>query len=179
MALSFLYRLVRRVVEALSAHQMGGMAKDAEILVLRHQLAVLRRQIGRPRFSWSDRAIIAALTRPVPKDRWSAFLVTPGTILRWHKVLVRRPWTYPHPKPGRPSLPEETVRLIVRPACENPRWGYMRIVEEVKKLGVTVSKSSVANILRRHGLPPAPRRTGPTLGRVPPSPSQRRRRWSP
>ena len=162
MALSFLYRLVRRVFEILSVHHMDSVAKDAEIVVLRHQVSVLRRQVARPRFSWSDRALIAALAKLVPKQRWAAFLVTPETILGWHRALVRRRWTYPHGKPGRPALPKETVELIVRLSKENPRWGYLRIVGELKKLGITVSKGSVANLLRRHGLPPAPRRTGPT-----------------
>lgn len=162
MALSFLYRLVRRVIEVLSVHRMDAVAKDAEILVLRHQVAVLRRQVARPRFSWSDRAIIATLARLVSRESWAAFLVTPETILRWHRALVRRRWTYAHRHPGQQPLPEETVALIVRLAKENPRWGYLRIVGELKKLGVTVSKGSVANVLRRHGLPPAPRRAGPT-----------------
>jgi putative transposase len=161
-ALSFLYRLVGRVVEILSVHRMDTVAKDAEILVLRHQVSILRRQVARPRFSWSDRATIAALARLVPKERWAAFLVTPETILRWHRALVRRRWTYPHRYAGRPPLGEETVALIVRLSKENPRWGYLRIVGELKRLGITVSKGSVANVLRRHGLPPAPRRTGPT-----------------
>ena len=162
MALSFLYRLVRRVAEFVRIHRMDDLAKDAEILVLRHQLAILRRQASRPRLSWTDRALIAALARMVPRERWAAFLVTPETILRWHRALVRRHWTYPHRGPGRPALPEETVDLIVRLARENPRWGYLRIAGELKKLGVTISKGSVANVLRRHRLPPAPRRAGPT-----------------
>jgi putative transposase len=161
-ALSFLYRLVRRVVEFLHVHHMDAVAKDAEILVLRQQLAVLRRQVARPRFSWSDRAVVATLAKLVPRESWAAFLITPETILRWHRTLVRRRWTYPHCWPGRPPLSEETVELILRLARENPRWGYLRIVGELKKLGVTVSKGSVANVLRRHRLPPAPRRIGPS-----------------
>ncbi len=141
---------------------MDAVAKDAEILVLRHQLAVLRRQVARPRFSWSDRALIATLTRLVPRERWAAFLVTPDTILRWHRALVRRRWTYPHRGSGRPPLGNKTIELIVRVARENSRWGYLRIVGECKKLGIVVSKGSVANVLRRHGLRPAPRRAGPT-----------------
>jgi transposase len=141
---------------------MGAVAKDAEILVLRQQLAVLRRQVPRPRFSWSDRALVATLARLVPRERWAGFLVTPETILRWHRALVRRRWTYPHRRAGRPSIPNETVQLIVRLARENPQWGYLRIVGELKRLSVTVSKGSVATVLRRHGLPPAPRRAGPT-----------------
>ena len=161
MALSFLYRLVRRVVELVRIHRMDAVAKDAEILALRQPLAVLRRHVARPRFSWSDRALIAALATLVPRERWAAFLVTPQTILRWHRALVRRRWTYPHRRAGRPSVPAETVALIVRLARENPRWGYLRIVGELKKLGVTVSKTSVAAVLRRHRIPPAPRRWGP------------------
>jgi putative transposase len=161
-ALSFVYRLVCRVAELLRVHRMDTAAKDAEILVLRHQLAVLNRQVARPRFSWSDRALIATLVKLVPRERWSAFLVTPETILRWHRALVRCRWTYPHRRPGRPPLPQQTVELIVRLARENSRWGYLRIVGELKKLGMAVSKGSVANVLRRHGLQPAPRRAGPT-----------------
>ncbi|WP_334173651.1 integrase core domain-containing protein [Sinomonas sp.] len=164
MALSFLYRLFRHIVEFARVHQMGDAAKDAEILVLRHQLSVLQRQVARPRLTWSDRAVIATLARLIARERWEAFLATPETILRWHRALVRRRWTYPHRRPGRPALADETVKLIVRLAKENPRWGYLRIVGELRKLGVTVSKGSVANVLRRHDLRPAPRRTGPTWG---------------
>jgi transposase InsO family protein len=163
-ALSFLYRFVRRIIEVIRVHRMDAMAKDAEILVLRHQPAVLQRQAARPRFTWSDRALVSTLARLVPRARWASFLVTPETILRWHRALVRRRWTYPHRKPGRPALPQETVELILRLARENPRWGYLRIVGELKKLGVAVSKTSVASVLFRHRLPPAPRRSGPTWG---------------
>jgi putative transposase len=163
-ALSFLYRLVHRVIEVVRVHRMNAVAKDAEILVLRRQLAVLQRQVARPCFDWSDRALVSALARLVPRERWASFLVTPETILRWHRALVRRHWTFPHRRPGRPALPQGTVELIVRLARENPRWGYLRIVGELKKLGVNVSKTSVAAVLRRHRLPPAPRRSGPTWG---------------
>jgi transposase InsO family protein len=161
-ALTFVYGLVRRVVDLVRIHKIDDAAKDAEILVLRHQLAVLRRQVARPRFTWSDRALVAALARLVPRARWAAFIVTPETILRWHRSLVRRHWTYPHRHVGRPPLPAGTVELIVRLARENPRWGYLRIVGELKKLGITVSKTSVAAMLRRDRLLPAPRRSGPT-----------------
>ena len=108
MALIFLYRVVRRVVELVRIHRMDAVAKDAEILVLRHQLAVLRRQVARPLFRWSDRALVAALARLVPRERWAAFLVTPETILGWHRALVRRRWTPTagpavHRWPRRPS----------------------------------------------------------------------------
>jgi transposase len=141
---------------------MKAFAKDVEIVVLRHQLSVLRRQVKKPRLTWSDRALIALLARLVPRDRWSSFFVTPATILDWHRRLVRRRWTYPSCKPGRPPLPAETVELVLRLARENPRWGYLRIVGELRKLGVTVSATSVCNVLSRHGLGPAPRRDRPS-----------------
>jgi len=161
-ALSFLYRLARRVVELLRVHRMDPLSKEAEILVLRHQLAVLRRQVLRPHLGWADRALISLFARLVPRERWQGFLVRPETILGWHRRLIRSHWTYPHRRPGRPCLPNETVELICRLARENPRWGYLRIVGELKKLGVRVSKGTVANVLRRHRLPPAPRRLGPS-----------------
>jgi len=160
--LSFLYRLVHRTFGLLKLAKRDTFAKDAEILVLRDQVAVLRRQVGRARFTWSDRALIALLAGLIPRQRWTAFLVTPKTILDWHCRLVARRWTSPHRRPGRPPLGRETVELIVRFARENPRWGYLRIVGELRKLGITVSKASVATVLGRHGLPPAPRREGPT-----------------
>jgi putative transposase len=161
-ALSFLYQLLRRLLGLVRAHRTDAFSKEAEILVLRHQLAVLRRQVGRPRFTWSDRALVALLAGLVPRQRWRSFLVTPQTVLDWHRRLVRRHWTYPHRRPGRPRLPDETVELICRLARENPRWGYLRIVGELKKLGVPVSKTSIASVLRRHALRPAPRRQGPS-----------------
>jgi putative transposase len=160
--LSFLYRLVHRTFGLLGLARRDTFAKDAEILVLRHQVAVLRRQVGRSRFTWSDRALIALLAGLIPRQRWTPFLVTPKTILDWHRRLVARRWIYPHRRPGRPPLERDTVDLIVRLAQENPRWEYLRIVGELPKLGVTVSKGSVATVLGRHGLPPAPRREGPT-----------------
>ena len=123
MTLSFIYRLVRRVLEVVRIRQMDTIAKDAEILVLRHQLTVLRRQVARPRFTWADRALVALLAGLVPREHWRSFLVTPETILGWHRSLIKKHWTYPHRRPGRPALPEETVNLICRLARENPRWG--------------------------------------------------------
>ena len=98
----------------------------------------------------------------MPRERWAAFLVTPETILRWHRALVRRRWTCSHRGPGRPPLPQETIERIVPLARENPRWGYLRIVGECKKVGVAVSKGSAADVLRHYGLLPAPRRGEPT-----------------
>jgi putative transposase len=136
-------------------------ANDVEIAVLRHQLMVLRRQVARPRYQPADRLLLAGLSRLLPRDRWSAFLVTPNTLLRCHRELVRRRWTYPKTGASR-GLDPAVVELVVRLAEENSRWGYQRIAGECLKLGVRVSASSVRNILRRHRLGPAPRRGGPS-----------------
>jgi transposase InsO family protein len=134
-------------------------AKDAEIAVLRHQLMVLRRQVRRPRFTPSDRVVLAVLARLLPRDRWPVFLVTPSTLLRWHRELVAGRWTYPHTG-QRSGLGPDVVEVVLRLARENSRWGYARIVGECRKLGVVVSATSVRRILRRRRLGPAPRRGG-------------------
>jgi hypothetical protein len=136
------------------------VAKDVEIAVLRHQLAVLRRQVARPRYTPADRMILATLAKLLPRDLWSVYLVTPSTLLRWHRELIRRRWTYP--SPPRRGLDDEVVELVLRLARDNPRWGYLRVVGECRKLGVHVSATSVRSILRRYPLGPAPRRGGPT-----------------
>ena len=134
-------------------------AKDVEIAVLRHQLLVLRRQVARPRYVPADRVVLAALAKLLPRDRWPIFLVTPATLVRWHRELIRRRWTYPAIGRSRRALDSTVVDLVVRLARENPRWGYLRIVGECRKLGVSVSATSVRTILRRHHLGPAPRAT--------------------
>jgi putative transposase len=108
-----------------------------------------------------DRLVLAMLARMLPRDRWPIFLVTPSTLLRWHRELVARRWTYPAFGRTHNRLADEVVELVVRMARENPRWGYVRIVGECRKLGVRVSATSVRRILRRHRLGPAPRRGGP------------------
>jgi putative transposase len=153
--------LLRRVLGLLGIGSAGD-AKDVEIAVLRHQLTVLRRQIARPRYTPSDRLVLAVLARLLPRERWSAFLVTPATLLRWHRDLVRRRWTYPHRPGRRRRLDPTVVDLVLRMARENPQWGYHRIAGECTKLGVAVSATSVRNVLRRHRLGPAPRRGGPS-----------------
>jgi putative transposase len=159
---SITFLLVRKLLGLLGIGPSPD-ERDVEIAVLRHQLAVLRGQVARPRFSPSDRAVLATLARLLPRQRWATFLVTPGTLMRWHRELVRRHWTFRHPEKAAPNaLDPEVVALVLRLARENPRWGYLRIVGELKKLGVVVSATSVRNVLRRHRLKPAPRRSGPT-----------------
>jgi transposase InsO family protein len=153
--------IVRRVLGLVGVGS-NPEAKDVEIAVLRHQLMVLRRQVARPRYAPADRMVLAVLARWLPRERWSVFLVTPATLLRWHRELVARRWTYRHTGQGQRGLAPEVVDLVVRMARENPRWGYLRIVGECRKLGVRVSATSVRRILRRHKLEPAPRRTGPS-----------------
>jgi putative transposase len=129
-----------------------------EILVLRHELSVLRRQKGRPRFEEHDRLLLAALSRVLPRRSWSVFLVQPETLLRWHRRMVARHWTYPRRRPGRPPIERELRELVLRLARENSSWGYLRIVGELRKLDVAISATSVRSILAGAGLPPAPRR---------------------
>jgi transposase len=156
------YLALCRSIQLLVLLARGDTAKDLEILVLRHQLAVLRRQVSRPRLVPADRALLGALSRGLPRSRWSCFFVTPETLLRWHRRLVAGAWTYPHRRPGRPPLDEQLQQLIVRLARENPRWGYQRIKGELLRLGVRISATAIRTTLRRHGLDPTPRRTTTT-----------------
>ena len=162
MALSFLYLMARRLAGMLLGSLRSEHAKDVEIAVLRHQLSVLRRQVKRAEFRPADRAILAVLSPALPRARWSIFLVTPDTILRWHRRLVTRKWTQPSRRGGRPPLAEHLVALIVRLARENPRWGYRRVQGELRKLGVSVSATTIRTVLRGNGLGPAPRRASVT-----------------
>jgi len=159
---SFLYLALRRIFGLLVLLGRSRDHKELEILVLRHELSVLRRQAGRPRYEDRDRALLAALSGAVPRARWSAFAVTPETLLRWHRRMVKRRWIYASRGPGRPPLDGDLVALVLRLARENPSWGHRRIVGELKKLGFLVSETSVRNILRRQGIAPAPRRSGPS-----------------
>jgi putative transposase len=162
MALSFLYLMTRRLIGMLLGRLRSEHAKDVEIAVLRHQLSVLRRQVRRAEFRPADRAVLAVLSRALPRSHWSIFLVTPGTILRWHRRLVTRKWTQPCRRGGRPPVAEHVVALIVRLARENPRWGYRRIQGELKKLGVSVSATTIRTVLLGNGFRPAPRRASVT-----------------
>jgi Homeodomain-like domain len=151
------YLTLCRSTQLLALLARGDAAKELEILVLRHQLAVLRRQTPRPKLQPADRALLAAVGRILPRARWSCFLVKPETLLRWHRRLIAGTWTYPNRGAGRPPLDQDVQQLIVRLAKENPRWGYQRIQGELLHLRVRVSASAIRSTLRRNGLDPAPR----------------------
>jgi putative transposase len=156
--LSFLYWVLRRLLELLVLRMRSEREKEIEIIVLRHQLQLLERQVARPQLRPTDRALLAAFSRALPRRAWASFLVTPATLLRWHRELVPRRWTYPHRRPGRPGTPVDVRELVVRLARENPSWGYRRIQGELVGLGVSLAASTVWEILRREGIEPAPRR---------------------
>jgi putative transposase len=155
---SFVYACVVRLVELMVWMFRSQDAKEVEILVLRHELGVLRRQVHRPALRPADRALLTAPSRVLPRPSWRAFFVTPETLLRWHRRMVARHWTYPHRPPGRPPIDPELEVLIVRLARENPRWGYQRIQGELAGLGISVSVTTVRTVMIRHHLDPAPRR---------------------
>jgi putative transposase len=155
---SFVYLALCRLVQLVVLLCRSERSKELEILLLRHELAILRRQPRRTRLRPVDRAILAALARALPRNAWTSLSVSPTTLLRWHRQLVRRRWTYPHRRPGRPPLDRRIHALVARLARENPAWGYRRIVGELQNLGISVSATSVRTILARHGLRPAPQR---------------------
>jgi len=159
---AFIYLAFRCALELVYLLTRSESTNQVELLALRHEVAVLRRQVGRPAYQPADRAFLAALSRLLPRSSWSCFSVTPETLLAWHRRLVARRWSYPHRRPGRPPVDEETTGLVLRLAKENPRWGYRRIQGELIKLGVQLAASTIAQILKDHGLRPAPRRAGPT-----------------
>jgi len=163
MALRLLYLLCCQVLRWLALLARSSAARDAELLVLRHEVAVLRRQVGRPRVDWADRAVLAGLARLLPRPAWRGLVVQPATLLRWHRDLVRCRWTYPHQR-GRPAVATELRALALRLAAENPTWGYRRIHGELCRLGYKdrVGASTVWAILQRAGVDPAPKRSALT-----------------
>ncbi len=157
-----LYAAVRRALRLL-AGRSDQRSLVIENAVLRHQLAVLRRGVKRPQLGRRDRLLLAAASGLLPRERWSSFLVAPQTLLRWHRELVRRKWTYRHRRPtGRPPVDPELRDLVIRLGLENPRWGCVRIQGELRKLGIRLGATTIRTILRRAGIDPAPRRDGPT-----------------
>jgi putative transposase len=162
---SLVYLVVRNLFALVWLLARPRRSKELEILVLRHELAVLRRQAARPKLTYADRALLAALSRSLPRTVWPSFPVKPETLLRWHRELVTRRWTYLRRAPGRPPLDSSLRTLILRLARENPHWGYRRIVGELKGVGIAVSATSVRKVLLEAGLPPAPER-GPSSWRA-------------
>jgi putative transposase len=154
-SLRLLYLIFRHVLGFILMLGRTSAAKDVELLLLRHEVAVLRRTHPRPRLDWADRAVFAALVRWLPRALHCHRLVTPDTLLRWHRRLIRRRWTYPH-RTGRPPIDDALAALAMRMAQDNPRWGYTRIQGELLTLGHCVSASTIRRILKRHHIPPAP-----------------------
>src|SRR5256714_12670541 len=160
--LSFGSMILRQMLQLVILLARGDHANAVEVLVLRHQVAVLRRQVRRLDVEPADRAVLAGLSRLLPRVRWAAFFVTPATLLRWHRALIARRWTYPRRGPGRPSVTAELRELVLRLARDNPTWGCRRIQGELASLGYRLAPSTIWAILTKAGAGPAPRRAGPT-----------------
>jgi putative transposase len=161
MVLRLLYLIFCQLLGWLVLLARRSATKDAELLVLRHEVAVLRRQVAQPRMDWADRAVLAGLSRLLPRSVWRGRFVQPATLLRWHRDLVRRHWTYSHRR-GRPSVAAEIRALVLRLARENSTWGYRRVHGELRRLGYRIGASTVWAILQRAGVDPAPK--GSPLG---------------
>jgi putative transposase len=158
MALRLVYLMFVQLTRWAALMARDSAAKDVELLVLRHEVAVLRRQVVRPRMDWPDRAVLAGLARLLPRPIRNGLFVRPDTLLRWHWELVRRRWMYSSRR-GRPSVDGEIRRLVLRLARENSTWGYRRIHGELCRLGYRVGASTIWTILKGAGVEPAPRRS--------------------
>ena len=161
MTLSFLYRAFSRVLQLIRLIYRGDTDLAVEVVMLRHEVAVLRRQVYRPALQPADRAVLSGLARMLPRRRLGRFFVQAATLLRWHRDLVAEHWTNSRSQPGRPGIPTGTTTLAVRLAKENPDWGYRRIHGELATIGIVIAPSSVWATLKRHGIDPSPRRSGP------------------
>ena len=162
MAFQLAYLMLARVISWLTLLARSDVSKDVEILVLRHEVAVLRRHNPRPKLSWVDRALLSALARLLPVGLRRLRLVSPSTLLRWHAHLVAHRWTYPRRQPGRPPVAQPIRALVLRLARENPGWGYRRIQGELVGLGHPIAASTVWKIFKAADIDPAPQRSGPT-----------------
>src|SRR6266545_1986877 len=161
MLFSILYLILRGMLRLVPSAE-GGRDREVEIMVLRHQIKVLSRNAGRPKLRRLDRVFLSAAARILPRERRSSFLVKPATLLRWHRELVKRKWTYRGKRGGRPPMSPQVRELILRLARENPRWGCVRIQGELRGLGIRVGATTIRTLLRRNGFGPAPRREGPS-----------------
>lgn len=164
MSLRLLYLIFLQVLNLLMLLGRSSASKHVELLVLRHEVTVLRRANPRPRLDWADRAVFAAFVRALPTMLRVHRLVTPGTILRWHRRLVAKKWTYPN-RVGRPPVNDEVAALIERMAKENQSWGYQRIQGELLKVGHRVGASTIRRVLQRLRITPAPVRDTDTTWR--------------
>jgi putative transposase len=162
MSLSFLYQAFCRVLQLVRLMGRSDEEIAIEVVMLRHEVAILRRQIHRPALEPADRAVLAGLARLLPHHRLGHLFVQPATLLRWHRDLVAKHWSYRHSRPGRPGIAKGTTALALRLAKENPTWGYRRIHGELSTMGIVIAPSSVWAMLKRHGIEPSPRRSGPT-----------------
>ena len=166
MILSFGYLILRQVLQLIILTTRGERTNAVEVLVLRHQVVVLRRQVRGLDLEPVDRAVLAGLSRLLPRARWVAFLVTPATLLRWHRNLIARWWTYPPRRRGRPPVTAEVRELVLRLARDNPTWGCRRIQGELAGLGYRIAPSTIWAILTKAGVGPAPRRIWTDVDRV-------------
>ena len=160
MLASLLYIALRRLLELAVLACRSEEFKELEIVVLRHEVAILRRQVARPALRSADRTFLAAASRLLSRKRWGSFLVTPDTLMRWHRQLVANRWTYPTARAGRPPIGGEIRELVLRLARENRRWGYQRIAGELGALGLGVAATTIRKLLREAGLGPAGQRAG-------------------
>ena len=164
MIFSVVYLIARSLLACLKVLARREVSKEAELLVLRHENVVLRRQVSRVRYQPADRLWLAALSRLIPRRRWGeVFPVTPATLLGWHRRLVTRQWNYTsRRRPGRPCTAAAIRKLVIRMATDNPAWGHRRVQGELARLGHRIAASTVWQILHDAGIDPAPRRSGPT-----------------
>src|SRR5213083_2292022 len=172
MILSFGYLVLRQVFQLIILVVRGERVNAVEVLVLRYQVAVLRRRVRRVDLESADRAVLASLSRLLPRVRWAAFFVTPATLLRWHRNLIARRWTCSRRTPGRAPVTAELRELVLRLARDNPSWGCRRIQGEVAGLGYRIAPGMIWSILPKAGAGPAPRRTGPTWTQLLTSPAK-------
>jgi putative transposase len=170
--LSFLYRAYCRVLQLIRLIACKDTDLAIEVVVLRHAVAVLRREVHRPALEGSDRAVLAGLARLLPRQRLEHLFVQPSTLLRWHRDFVAKRWTYPHGRPGRPAITKGATAVVPLLAQENPQWGYRRIHGELATMGVVNAASSVWAILKRQGIDPSPRRSGATWAEFRATPSE-------